>query len=110
MVFSSPNFATVFDTHFSDPYGRPLLIAYRIFSISSWPWDWFSHFRPCAYRHREFARVGGLWTGQNVASMDSKSSISELKVPGQFPLNRWVSAQIPPAGLGIDSQVKGWYI
>ena len=46
MVFSSPNFATAFDTHFSDPYGRPLLIAYRIFSISSWPWDALRDRRP----------------------------------------------------------------
>ena len=37
IVFSRPNCATAFDTHFSEPYGRLFFIAYRRFSISSLP-------------------------------------------------------------------------
>jgi len=42
-VFSNPNRATAFDTHASEPYGLLRFRAYRIFSISSFGWGWFSH-------------------------------------------------------------------
>ena len=35
MVLSNPNCATAFDTQGSEPYGLLRLMAYRIFSISS---------------------------------------------------------------------------
>ena len=44
-VFSSPKFATVRPTHFSEPYGLLLWMAFRIFSISSPGCDWLSHCR-----------------------------------------------------------------
>src|SRR5208283_2622730 len=43
-VDCNANSAPVWATHFSDPYGLPRGRAYRIFSISSLPWDSFS---PC---------------------------------------------------------------
>ena len=38
-----PNCATAFDTNGSEPYGLLRLMAYRIFSISSFGCGWFSH-------------------------------------------------------------------
>ncbi len=42
-VFFNPNSATAFDTQGSEPYGLLRLMAYRMFSISSFGWGWFSH-------------------------------------------------------------------
>jgi len=45
MVFSNPNCATAFLSHFSEPYGRLFFIAWRIFSTSSFGCERLSHCR-----------------------------------------------------------------
>ena len=43
IVIFNPNFPMAFDTHLSEPYGRLLWMAQRIFSTSSRPCERFSH-------------------------------------------------------------------
>ena len=43
VVFSNPNCATDFDTEGSELYGPLCLRAFRIFSISAFGWERFSH-------------------------------------------------------------------